>query len=181
MSFLFYYEVGVKMKYSYCPICGRKLTIKDSYDEGGVPYCVKDDMMFFDVPKPCIMVAVIKEDKILLLKQSYIYKDSKVLLSGYVTCGETAEDTVHREILEETGIEVSDIKYLGSDYLPSKEIIMLTYMARYEKGEIIKSNEVEWVDWSHIEDALLEMKEDEMGKRVVRKVLKELGYKKHNT
>ena len=36
--------------------------------------------MFFDTPKPCIMVAVIKDDEILLLKQSYIYKNSKVLL-----------------------------------------------------------------------------------------------------
>ena len=134
--------------------------------------------MYFDTPTPCIMVAVIKENKILLLKQSYIFKDSKVLLSGYVTSGETVEETVHREAFEETGIKVKDLKYLGSEYVKNnnKEIIMLTFMAKYDGGDIKKSSEVEWVNWRYIEDALCEMKEDEIGKRIVRKVLNKLGY-----
>lgn len=168
------------MKFKYCPICGRKLILKDSWDEGKVPYCEYDDMMYFDTPKPCVIVAVIKEDKILLLKQSYIFKDSKVLVSGYVTTGETVEETVHREVKEETGIEVGEIKYLGSEYLASKEIIMLTYVAKYVSGKIEKSSEVEWLDWSNIENALCEMKKDEIGKRVVRKILKEKVLKEIN-
>jgi NAD+ diphosphatase len=164
------------MKFKYCPICGTKLIEKYSWDEGGVPYCPVDDIMYFDTPKPCVIVAVIKNDKILLLKQSYIFKNSKVLLSGYVANGETVEDTVHREVLEETGIKIKDVKYLGSEYLQSKEIIMLTFMAIYDEGVINKSSEVEWVDWSNIEDAICEMSEDEIGKRIVKKVLKELGY-----
>ncbi|WP_032123217.1 NAD(+) diphosphatase [Clostridium amazonitimonense] len=167
------------MKYNFCPICGTKLEEKYSWDEGGVPYCPKDDMMYFDTPKPCIIAAVIKDNQILLLKQSYIFKNSKVLVSGYVTNGETVEDTVRREVKEETGLNVGAIKYLGSDYLPSREILMLTFMAKYESGEIEKSSEVEWLDWSNIEDALCEMPEDEIGKRVVKKVLHEIGYKGH--
>lgn len=163
------------MKFKYCPICGRELEEKYSWDEGGVPYCSVDNIMYFDTPKPCIIVAVIKEDKILLLKQSYIFKSCKVLLSGYVANGETAEETVKREVREEAGIEIEGIRYLGSDYLQSKEILMLTYMAKYSRGQINKSLEVEWLDWSNIEDALSEMEEDEIGKRVVRKVLKKLG------
>jgi NAD+ diphosphatase len=49
-------------------------------------------------------------------------------------------------------------------------------MAKYVDGEIVKSDEVEWVDWSNLEDALCQMCEDEIGKNVVRKVLDELGY-----
>lgn len=164
------------MIFKYCPKCGKKLTEKYSWDEGGVPYCEYDDIMYFDTPKPCVVVAIVKDDKILLLKQSYIFKNSKVLLSGYVTTGETVEETVQREVKEEAGLEIKDIKYLGSEYLASKEIVMLTFMATYAGGEIIKSDEVEWVEWRHIEDALCEMSEDEIGKRVVRKVLKEIGY-----
>lgn len=164
------------MRFEYCPRCGAKLIEKYSWDEGGVPYCQFDEIMYFDTPKPCIIVAVVKDNKILLLKQSYIYKDSKVLVSGYVSNGESVEETVYREVKEETGIIVDEIKYLGSEYLASKEIIMLTFMAKYVEGEIHKSSEVEWVDWSYLENALNEMKEDEIGKRVVRKVLKELNY-----
>lgn len=165
------------MRYKFCPKCGRELIDKYSWDEGGVPYCPDDDIMYFDTPKPCIIVAVIKGDKVLLLKQSYIYTDSKVLVSGYVTNGETVEETVFREVKEETGLTIRDIKYLGSEYLASKEIIMLTFMAYYVEGEINKSAEVEWVDWSNLEDALSEMNHDEIGKRIIRKVLKKVGYK----
>lgn len=159
------------MKYKYCPLCGRELVPRYSWDEGEVPYCSNDDIMYFDTPKPCIVVAVIKNDKILLLKQSYIYENSKVLVSGYVGIGETAEETVAREVKEETGISIKNIRYLGSDFLKSKEILMLTFMADYETGEINKSSEVEWVAWRNLEDALHEMEEDEIGKRIVRKVL----------
>ncbi|MBU3192176.1 NAD(+) diphosphatase [Clostridium bowmanii] len=164
------------MKFIYCPICGRELIEKYSWDEGGVPYCPVDDIMYFDTPKPCIVVAVMKGKQILLLKQSYIYENSKVLVSGYVTNGESVEETVVREVKEETGISVGEIKYLGSDYLASKEIIMLTFSAVYIEGEINKSAEVEWVEWGNIDDALCEMSEDEIGKKVVRKMLKEIKY-----
>ena len=165
------------MKFKYCPLCGRELIEKFSWDEGGVPYCAVDDIMYFETPKPCVVVAVMKGKEILLLKQSYIFKNSKVLVSGYVTNGETVEDTVYREVKEETGIIVGDIRYLGSEYLASKEIIMLTFMAKYVEGEINKSSEVEGAEWQNIDDALCEMNEDEIGKRVVRKLLKEIKYK----
>lgn len=166
------------MKFNYCPICGRELEIKYSWDEGGVPYCPSDNIMYFDTPKPCIMVAVLNGDRILLLKQSYIFKNSKVLLSGYVTNGETVEETVHREVFEEVGIRIKDLEYLGSECLASKDIVMITFMAHYDSGEINKSSEVECVGWEHIDDALNEMKEDEIGKRIVKKVLKKIGYNK---
>lgn len=162
------------MKFTFCPRCGGKLVDKYSYDEGGVPYCPVDDIMYFDTPKPCVIVAVVRDKEVLLLKQSYIFKNSKVLISGYVTNGETIEETVYREVKEETGISVNNIKYLGSEYLSSKEIIMITFMARYLEGEISKSDEVEWAEWAKIENALSEMDEDEIGKRIIKKVLMEI-------
>lgn len=165
------------MKYKYCPICGKKLEEKYSWDEGGVPYCSTDDIMFFDTPKPCIIAAVIRENKILLLKQNYTFKNSKVLVSGYVANNETVEDTVLREIKEETGIIAKEPKYLGSHYLASKEIIMLTFMVKYVSGEIVKSSEVDGASWENIDDALSNMKEDKIGSEVVRKVIKEITNK----
>ncbi|CAG7838766.1 NADH pyrophosphatase [Clostridium haemolyticum] len=161
------------MKYRFCPICGRELNIRNSWDEGDVPYCPIDDIMFFDLPKPCIVVAVLKGNEVLLMKQSYIFKNSKVLVSGYVNVGENVEDTVIREVKEETGITINNLKYLGSDVVKASELLMLTFMADYVEGEIVKSKEVEWVNWSNINNAISEMSEDEIGKTVIRKVLKE--------
>jgi NAD+ diphosphatase len=163
------------MKFIYCPICGGRLEEKYSYDEGGVPYCPIDDIMYFDTPKPCIIVAVVKDNKMLLmLRQNYTFKDSKVLVSGYVSNGEEVEETVLREVKEETGIIAKDPKYLGSYYLKAKEIVMLTFMAKYETGEIISSEEVDWAGWTNIENAIDEMGEDTIGKSVVKMVLEEI-------
>ena len=131
-------------------------------------------MMFFDIPKPCIMVAVIKEDEILLLKQSYIYENSKVLLTGYVGNNETAEEAVYREVKEEAGIDIKNIEYLGSDYVKDKEILMITFMAEYVSGEIQKSCEVEGMGWTKLSNALEEMKEDVIGTKVVKNALKKI-------
>lgn len=168
------------MRYRFCPMCGKELKERFSYDEGNVPYCKYDNIMYFDLPKPTVVVAVVKGEDILLLKQSYIFKNSKVLISGYVSNGETVEETVYREVKEETGIEIKDIKYLGSSCLADKELLMLTYMGYYESGELTKSPEVEGAAWVNIEDALCQMEEDEVGKKVVMEVLKEIGYKGKN-
>lgn len=159
------------MKYKFCPLCGKRLEEKYSWDEGGVPYCPSDDLMFFDTPKPCIMVAVLKDEEILLLKQSYIFKNSKVLLTGYVGNNETAEETVYREVKEEAGIDIGNVTYLGSDYVKDKEILMITFMADFVSGEIEKSVEVEGIGWTKLSMALDEMKEDILGRKVVEKVL----------
>lgn len=159
------------MKYKFCPVCGRRLEEKFSWDEGGVPYCQYDDMMFFDIPKPCIMVAIIKNDEILLLKQSYIYENSKVLLTGYVGNNETAEEAVVREVKEEAGIEIENIRYISSDYVKDKEILMINFVADFVSGEIIKSTEVEGMGWTKLSNALNEMKDDVIGTKVVKKVL----------
>lgn len=161
------------MKYKYCPYCGEELILISCYDEGKVPFCPKDKVKFFNVPKPCIVVAVVKGDNILLLKQSYIFKNSKVLVSGYITSGETAEETVRREVKEETGINVDNIKYLGSEYFEKKDLLMLTFVCEYVDGEIVKSDEVEGVEWERIDTALSKMEEDVIGSRIVKKILDE--------
>ena len=168
-------DEGDRVIFKFCPLCGEKLELKDSYDEGKVPYCKKHDTLYFDLPKPCIVVAVLKGDKILLLKQSYIFKNSKVLLSGYVGVDEIAEETVYREVLEESGIKVKNIEYLGSDFVKGKELLMLTYVAQYESGEIKQSNEVEFIGWVNLCDALEQMTEDLVGQRVIKKILHKKG------
>ena len=159
------------MKYEFCPKCGKKLEMFNCWDEGEVPYCSVDNILYFDIPKPCIVVGVVKDDEILLLKQSYIYKNSKVLISGYVNQDECAEDAVSREVFEEAGIEIENINYLGSDFVEGKELLMITFMAEYKSGKINKSAEVEDIGWVKIDNALSEMTEDKIGTKVVKKII----------
>jgi len=159
------------MKFEFCPFCGEKLIDKYSWDEGYIPYCEDHDIMFFDTPKPCVVVAVIKGDDVLLLKQSYIFKDSKVLVSGYVGQNEKVEDAVYREVREEAGIEVQNIRYLGSDFIENKEIVMLTYVVDYKSGEIKKSDEVEDIMWIPLNESINHMKENRIGTNIITKIL----------
>lgn len=162
------------MIFKYCPICSRKLELMDSWDEGVVPYCPTDDILYFDIPKTIVLIAVIRENKILLLKQSYIYKNSKVLISGYVTNGESLEETAVREVLEETGIKIKNPKYIGSYPMKEKEFLFVGFIAEYVDGEIVESDEVEHAEWIDLKFALDEMNEDTIGKEIVKKILESI-------
>ena len=156
------------MKFIYCPICGRELIEKDSWDEGSVPYCEVDDIMYFDTPKPCVVVAVMKDKEILLLKQSYIFKNSKVLVSGYVTNGESVEETVYREVKEETGIDIEignltavssnigiGVQYDGMSPIPT--IVTFGFTGKAVSDELTPSEEsleVNWVNRNQVLDLI---------------------------
>ena len=62
--------------------------------------------------------------------------------------GESAEQAVRREIMEETGITVSNIRYYGSQSWPFPSQLMLGFTAEYESGEIhIQESELQRADW----------------------------------
>ena len=87
--------------------------------------------------------------------------------------GTNFDGTVPESLINKI-LNVNGIKYLGSDYVEGKEILMLTYMAFYESGEIVKSDEVEDMGWVKLDEALSVMQEDIVGKKVVEKILKYL-------
>jgi len=69
-------------------------------------------------------------------------------LAGFVEPGESAEETIHREIREEAGVEVDDLRYFGSQSWPFPHSLMLGFHARYRGGEIrCDDDELEDVRW----------------------------------
>jgi NAD+ diphosphatase len=58
------------------------------------------------------------------------------ILAGFVEPGESLEQTIEREIMEEVGIEVQDIRYFGSQPWPFPCSLMLGFTARWKKGEL---------------------------------------------
>lgn len=136
------------MIYTYCPSCGKKLDEKIIGDEGLVKYCNVCKKPFFNHPFSCVEVLVVNEsNEILLLRQHYISKTHWTLVSGYVKNGDTLEETVKKEVFEETGQVVEKMRYISSYYFPPKELIMAGFIASVKKEPFAHSNEVDDLAW----------------------------------
>ncbi len=140
------------MDINFCVKCGSKLILKEIGDEGNQKYCEKCDKYYFDNPVPCVLVLILNQNKeALLLKQSYIIKDKWTLCSGYTKKEETLEETVSREVFEETGQTVLSCDYIKSYYFAPKNLIMAGFIAYVNKKEFGDSKEVDDLKWESLE------------------------------
>ena len=97
---------------------------------------------------PAVIVRVEKEGKILLARHAYRNRDIFACIAGHVDTGETAEECVRREVREETGLEIDDIRYRGSQPWPFPNQLMLAFTARWAGGEIrVQEEELLEADW----------------------------------
>jgi NAD+ diphosphatase len=141
------------MEFTYCPVCGEKLSEMDYGEEGMVKFCNTCDRPYYDTPASCVLVLVINEHKqILLLRQNYISETHWGLVSGYVKNGSTFEETVIREVLEETGQQVEKMQYVESYYANPKELIMAGFIAFVNTKPLNKSREVDDIMWCEISE-----------------------------
>ena len=62
-------------------------------------------------------------------------------LAGFIEAGENAEEAIHREVMEEVNVKVSNIQYFGSQSWPFPSQLMLGYFCKYESGDIILNDE----------------------------------------
>ena len=86
---------------------------------------------------PCIIVAIYKDDKILLAKGFRHQKSGCYsTLAGFVESAESLEDAVHREVFEEVGVTIKHLEYFGSQAWPFPHSLMCGYIAQYDSGEI---------------------------------------------
>lgn len=136
------------MRFTYCKDCGTLLTETLIGDEGLVPYCEVCHKPHFDYAPVCILTMVINEDnEVALLKQNYVSKDHLVFVAGYYKPGESAEDTVRREIFEEIGQEAMAIKFIKTHYHPRLDTLFLLYITTVKKRPFRLSSEVDDVNW----------------------------------
>lgn len=141
------------MQPRFCPQCGRPLTLRPVGDEGRQPFCIPCSRYWFDNAVPCVLTAIINErNEVLLLQQRHI-TDCPTLCSGYVRKGDTLEETVAREVLEETGQRVESCRYVGSWYYAPKGLIMAGFLVRVTAGEFARSAEVDGLFWADVTDA----------------------------
>jgi NAD+ diphosphatase len=94
---------------------------------------------------PCIIVLVRRGDEFLLVRNAQWPADRFSLVAGFLDLGESLEECVQREVLEEAGIGVSNIRYVGSQNWPFPSQQMIGFLADYASGEV-RPDGVEVVD-----------------------------------
>lgn len=162
------------MKFAYCPHCGTKTDQKEIGDEGLIPFCTECNIPLWDMFTTCIIAAVVNEEgEVALLRQNYLSAATYVCVSGIMKIGESAEETVVREIKEEIGLDVIDLKFMKSYPYEKKEMLMLGFKAVAKKAEFKLSQEVDAVRWFKFEDALAEIREESIAWQLVKSVIEE--------
>ncbi|MDG3084605.1 NAD(+) diphosphatase [Vibrio hannami] len=102
---------------------------------------------------PCIIVAVRKDDKILLAQHAKHKNGMYTVIAGFTEVGETLEQCVAREVIEETGINVKNIRYFASQPWAFPSSMMVGYLADYDSGSIsVDKTELADAQWFSIDD-----------------------------
>ena len=90
---------------------------------------------------PAIIVAVERGDEILLARSPHFPPGVHSVLAGFVDPGESAEEAVHREVFEEVGLRVTNVRYFDSQPWPFPNSLMMGFQADYVSGDIRIDNE----------------------------------------
>lgn len=137
--------LNFKASKRFCSVCGGNLHDDDKFT---ARTCGKCGRQFFPQIEPAIIVLVSRGDEYLLAKHAQRNTDVWTTLAGFVELGETIEDAVHREIFEETGIRVKNLRYVASQAWPFPDQLMLAFRAEYESGEIrVQESEIKAARW----------------------------------
>jgi NAD+ diphosphatase len=119
----------------FCGCCGTATTPHPHGERALVcPHC-----QFVHYPRinPCVIVTIKKDDTILLARSSRFNRPIYSLLAGFVEVGETLEQAVSREVLEEVGITLRNIRYWGSQAWPFPSNLMLGFSAEWASGDLV--------------------------------------------
>ena len=129
----------------FCSRCGTRAEPSD-HDRAMV--CPECGLMNFPRISPSIIVAVSRGDELLMCRGHHFPEELYSVVAGFVEPGETLEECVAREVLEETGIEVTNIKYHSSQPWPFPHSLMIGFAADYARGDIrIDPKEIEDAGW----------------------------------
>lgn len=129
----------------FCARCGNPSTM----DEGGWRRrCGTCDALHFPRTDPVVIMAVLDQDNVLLGRQSVWPEGMWSLLAGFMEPGETVEDAVRRETLEETGVKVGKVGYLASQPWPFPTNLMIGCQAKALTRKItVDATELEDAQW----------------------------------
>ncbi len=133
--------------HQYCGRCGN---LNDEHATDRAKHCHACGLTTYPRLSPSIIVLVRKGEKMLLARNAAWPTSMFSTLAGFVEPGESIEQTVHREVAEEVGIKVDNLRYLGSQSWPFPNSLMLGFHAHYAGGAIAyRDGEIAEARWFH--------------------------------
>lgn len=127
---MIYYQVNNR----FCSKCGTPTSLNSEEKWLTCTKCKRD---IYPKISPAMIVAVIKDDQLLMAQANHFAPEVWSILAGFSEVGESLEETVAREVMEEVGIAVKNIRYWGSQYWPFPNSLMVGFIADYAGGEIV--------------------------------------------
>ena len=161
---------------NYCMDCGAKLILRDHHGEGEMPFCPSCGRFWHPVFNTAVINIVVDRtaEKILLIRQ--YGREWNILVAGYVEKGESAEDAAAREIREETGLEVTRVRFNRSRYFEKSNSLMLNFTCDVKDASVLHTNEeVDSCAWYSFEEARAAIKPGSLAKEFLEAWLEEEG------
>ena len=129
----------------YCGRCGARTAIKPDEIARECRAC---GTVVYPRLSPAVIVLVYRDDEALLARSPRFPEGMYSVIAGFVEPGETLEHAVHREVREETGIEIGDPVYFGSQPWPFPDSLMVGFVAPYAGGDVRPDRrEIEDAGW----------------------------------
>ena len=133
------------ISHRFCGRCGVETQLDEKDMMLKCPSC---GQVHYPRIAPAIIVAVRNDGKLLMAKHSYHKTHKYALVAGFVEPGESIEEAVHREVLEEIGIKIKNLKYQKSQSWPFPNSLMLAFTAEYDSGDIkVDGDEIVKAKW----------------------------------
>lgn len=129
----------------FCGQCATPLQMKQ---QERAKFCPSCGHTVFPRISPAVIVAVTKGDQILLANGLGWKSNYYGVLAGFLEPGESLEECVHREVMEEVGIGIKNVQYFGSQPWGFPDQVMIGFTAEYASGEInIDPEELSGAGW----------------------------------
>ena len=132
----------------FCGSCGKATTLPDQSEL--YSHCDSCKLRFYPRINPCVIGLVYRGDELLLAQGKRHKSGYYSVLAGFMEAGESAEQGLAREIFEESGVRIKNIRYTTSQVWPYPHQLMIGFIAEYDSGELTpQADEIVNLAWFH--------------------------------
>jgi len=157
----------------YCVECGTKLEMKYLEGEGEIPFCPNCNEFRFPIFNCAVSMEVMNPDKNKVILIQQYGREFNILVAGYINKGESAEHAVAREVKEELGLNVGEIKFNKSKYFEPSNTLMINFSCVADTEDLSgMTKEVDKAQWYAFDEAQKAIKQGSLAHEFLLNFLK---------